>query len=42
MLNGINCLPVVGADGKICGVITSTDLLTNFQKLQETLEVGER
>jgi CBS domain-containing protein len=38
----INCLPVVGADGKICGVITSTDLLTNFQKLQETLEVGER
>ena len=38
----INCLPVVGADGKVCGIITSTDLLMNFQKLQETLEVGER
>ena len=38
----INCLPVVGANGKICGIITSTDLLMNFQKLQETLEVAER
>jgi CBS domain-containing protein len=23
----INCLPVLGKDGKVCGIITSTDLL---------------
>jgi CBS domain-containing protein len=34
----INCLPVVGEDGKVCGIITSTDLLRNYQKIQVSLE----
>jgi CBS domain-containing protein len=34
----INCLPVVGDDGKVCGIITSTDLLRNYQKIQMSLE----
>lgn len=34
----INCLPVIGNDGKVCGIITSTDLLRNYQKLQASLE----
>ena len=34
----INCLPVVGNDGKVCGIITSTDLLRSYQKIQESLE----
>jgi len=34
----INCLPVVGNDGKVCGIITSTDLLRSYQKIQAALE----
>jgi CBS domain-containing protein len=34
----INCLPVVGNDGKVCGIITSTDLLRSYQKIQASLE----
>jgi CBS domain-containing protein len=34
----INCLPVVGNDGKVCGIITSTDLLRSYQKIQAVLE----
>lgn len=36
----INCLPVVGEDGKVCGIITSTDLLRNYQKIQASLETN--
>jgi len=34
----INCLPVVDERGKVCGIVTSTDLLDAFQKLQACLE----
>jgi acetoin utilization protein AcuB len=34
----INCLPVVAADGKICGILTTTDLLKSYQKILEPLE----
>jgi len=33
----INCLPVV-VNGKVCGIITSTDLLMAYKKLQADLE----
>jgi CBS domain-containing protein len=36
----INCLPVVGEDGKVCGIITSTDLRRNYQKIQASLETN--
>lgn len=31
----INCLPVVEDDGRICGIVTSTDLLKSYQQLLE-------
>lgn len=34
----INCLPVIGNDGKVCGIITSTDLLRSYQRIQASLE----
>jgi two-component system chemotaxis response regulator CheY len=34
----INCLPVVGADGRVCGILTSTDLLNAYEKIQVRLE----
>lgn len=34
----INCLPVVGAEGKVCGILTSTDLLKTYEKIQSWLE----
>ena len=35
----INCLPVVGNDGKVCGIITSTDLLRSYQKIRAMLKM---
>lgn len=34
----INCLPVVGSAGTICGILTTTDLLRAFQNLQLAIE----
>ena len=34
----INCLPVVDERGKVCGILTSTDLLVTFQRIQVHLE----
>ena len=37
----INCLPVIEDNGKVCGIITSTDLLTIYQKMQASLEAAQ-
>ena len=34
----INCLPVVGADGRVCGILTSTDLLKAYESIQLRFE----
>ena len=34
----INCLPVVDADKLVVGILTSTDLLKTFHKIQEWIE----
>jgi len=34
----INCLPVIGADGRVCGILTSTDLLKAYASVQSALE----
>ena len=34
----INCLPVIGPDGRVAGILTSTDLLKAYEKLQEQVE----
>jgi CBS domain-containing protein len=34
----INCLPVVDTDGQVVGILTSTDLLRTFQKIQAWIE----
>lgn len=34
----INCLPVLDDEEKVCGILTSTDLLKAYQKLLESLE----
>lgn len=34
----INCLPVVDGAGKVCGIVTSTDLLNAYRKVQASLE----
>lgn len=31
----INCLPVVNEEGKVCGILTSTDLLKSYQQVLE-------
>jgi CBS domain-containing membrane protein len=33
----INCLPVVEANGGVCGIVTSTDLLKSYQQLLEMM-----
>jgi CBS-domain-containing membrane protein len=40
----INCLPVINEAGQVCGILTSTDLLRAFQRVQEQVEqaVNER
>lgn len=35
----INCLPVIGADGRVAGILTSTDLLQAYEKLQKLVEL---
>lgn len=34
----INCLPVVDGEGRVCGILTSTDLLRTFRQVQERIE----
>lgn len=34
----INCLPVLDDEEKVCGILTSTDLLKAYQKLLESLD----
>ena len=34
----INCLPVIDTDGRVYGILTSTDLLIAYGKLQEQVE----
>lgn len=34
----INCLPVLDAQDRLCGILTSTDLLRVFQQLQQKIE----
>jgi CBS domain-containing protein len=34
----INCLPVIGPDGRVCGILTSTDLLKAYEKIQALIE----
>ncbi|MGE0682695.1 MAG: HPP family protein [Candidatus Binatia bacterium] len=42
MLNRrINCLPVVDADNRVVGILTSTDLLRALHKLQEWIEQSD-
>lgn len=38
----INCLPVVEADGTVCGIVTSTDLLKSYQQLLEMMHKQAR
>jgi CBS domain-containing protein len=38
----INCLPVVDADGRIAGILTSTDLLKALRRLQQGIEQDRR
>ncbi len=38
----INCLPVVEEDGKVCGILTSTDLLKSYHKVLEAWHFQER
>lgn len=33
----VNCLPVVGGDGKLAGLVTSTDVIRLFKGLQDRL-----
>jgi len=42
MLNRrINCLPVVDADNRVVGILTSTDLLRTLHKIQEWIEQSD-
>ena len=34
----ISCLPVVAADGMLCGILTSTDLLKALERVQTLIE----
>jgi acetoin utilization protein AcuB len=38
----INCLPVIEENGKVCGILTSTDLLKSYQKVLEAWQYHER
>ena len=34
----INCLPVIDADARVCGILTSTDLLRAYEVIQTLVE----
>jgi len=34
----VNCLPVVEADGKVCGILTSTDVMKSYETIQALVE----
>jgi acetoin utilization protein AcuB len=36
----INCVPVLDDEKRLCGIVTSADLLRVFQQLQEKVEQG--
>ena len=38
----INCLPVIDDDGRVCGIVTSTDLLKSYQQLLELVQKQAR
>lgn len=38
----INCLPVVDDNGKLCGILTSTDLLKSYHKILGAWSFRER
>ena len=38
----INCLPVVSEDGKVCGILTSTDLLKSYHAILGAWSYQER
>jgi acetoin utilization protein AcuB len=38
----INCLPVVSEDGKVCGILTSTDLLKSYHRILGAWRYQER
>jgi CBS domain-containing protein len=42
LVKRINCLPVVLDTGKVCGILTSTDLLKSYQQVLETARCQER
>ena len=41
LFHRVNCLPVIDEDGKVCGILTSTDLLKAFRKIQGALETEQ-
>jgi CBS-domain-containing membrane protein len=34
----INCLPVIDAEGRVCGILTCTDLLKAYATVQALVE----
>jgi len=40
--NRINCLPVVGEGEKVCGILTTSDLLRSYRKVLESAHLQER
>jgi CBS domain-containing protein len=34
----INCLPVVGDAGKVCGIVTSTDVMKSYHNMLESIK----
>jgi len=38
----INCLPVIDDDGRVCGIVTSTDLLKSYHQLLELVQKQAR